>query len=94
MLNLKTTVDTLPCFIDDKNITLFTKHSVFSESEIRSRYEILMENYSKTVHIEALTMIDIVRKEIIPSVLSYQGQLADLENSKRALNSDLSSKLE
>ncbi|WP_304406275.1 glutamine synthetase III, partial [uncultured Clostridium sp.] len=73
LLNLKTTPDALPYFIHSKNVDLFTKHHVFSESELYSRYEILMENYYKTIHIEALTMIDMVKKYIIPSVLSYQG---------------------
>lgn len=94
LLNLKTTPDALPYFIHSKNIELFTKHHVFSESELYSRYEILMENYCKTIHIEALTMIDIVKKFIIPSVLSYQGEIAGIANSKKQLIPTLSCELE
>lgn len=94
LLNLKTTPDALPYFIHSKNIELFTKHHVFSESELYSRYEILMENYCKTIHIEALTMIDMVKKFIIPSVLSYQGEIAGIANSKKQLNPTLQCELE
>jgi glutamine synthetase len=94
LYNLRTTVDALPHFIDDKNINLFTKHHVFIESEIHSRYEILLENYIKTIHIEALTMIDMMKKEIIPSIFSYQGELADIANNKKALASSLSTQFE
>lgn len=94
LLNLKTTPDALPYFIHTKNIELFTKHHVFSESELYSRYEILMENYCKTIHIEALTMIDMVKKYIIPSVLSYQGEVAKIANSKKQLNPNLKCELE
>lgn len=84
LLNLKTTVDALPALISSKNIALFTKHHVFRESELRSRYEISIENYCKTIHIEALTMIDIVRKEIIPASISYQKELFDLMAQKKS----------
>ncbi len=94
LLNLKTTPDALPYFIHSKNIELFTKHHVFSESELYSRYEILMENYCKTIHIEALTMIDMVKKYIIPSVLSYQGEIAEIANSKKQLIPTLQCELE
>ena len=76
--NLKTTVDTLPVFISPKVVALFTKHQVLTESEINSRYEILLENYSKTIHIEALAMIDIVKKNIMPASIKYQNDLAQL----------------
>jgi glutamine synthetase len=94
LLNLKTTVDALPAFIDEKNIALFTKHHVYTEAEIYSRYEILMENYCKTIHIEALSLIDMVKKEIIPSVLSYQGELAEITTRKKTLMCDLNTQLE
>ena len=76
--NLKTTVDALPELISAKSVDLFTKHHVFSEGEIHSRCEILMENYCKTLHIEALTMADIVRGHIIPACIAYQSELAAL----------------
>lgn len=94
LLNLKTTPDALPYFVHSKNIELFTKHHVFSESELYSRYEILLENYCKTIHIEALTMIDMVKKDIIPSVLSYQGKIAEIANGKKQLNSNIQCELE
>ena len=94
LLNLKTTPDALPYFVHSKNIELFTKHHVFSESELYSRYEILLENYCKTIYIEALTMIDMVKKYIIPSVLSYQGKIAEIANGKKQLNSNIQCELE
>ncbi len=83
--NLKTTVDALPTFIHPKNIEVFTKHHVLTEAEMYSRYEIILKNYEKTIHIEALTMIDIVKKEIIPSSISYQNQLAELLERKKSI---------
>ena len=81
--NLKTTADALPAFISQKSLDLFTGHNVFSETEIRSRYEILLEDYCKTLHIEALTMIDIVKREIIPACISYQNELLPLLSGKQ-----------
>ena len=81
--NLKTTVDALPEFISQKSITLFTKHHVFYETEIHSRYEILMENYCKTIHIEALTMVDMVKSCVIPACVNYQRDLSELLSGKR-----------
>ena len=94
LLNLKTTPDALPYFIHSKNVELFTKHHVFSETELYSRYEILLENYCKTIHIEALTMIDMVKKNIIPSILKYQGDIAQIANSKKQLNPAIQCELE
>ena len=82
MLNLETTVDAIPCLISEKNIKLFTKHGVLSETELYSRYEILLENYCKVLSIEALTMIDMARKEIIPAVTSYIRQLSETAIAK------------
>jgi len=81
--NLKTTVDALPKYIDKKNIELFKKHHVFTEGEVHSRYEIMMEAYCKTLHIEALTMIDMVKGEIIPACMDYQRELIDLLRQKK-----------
>lgn len=83
--NLRTTVDALPAFISAKNIDVFTKHHVFTETEMHSRYEILMEGYCKTIHIEALTMVDIANEEIIPAVINYQNDLAKLLKRKKAV---------
>ena len=85
LLNLVSTVDALPQMIEQKNIDVFVKHKVYTESEIRSRYEILLENYSKAVNIEALTAIDMVRKEYIPAVTSYIARLTDTVLSKRSI---------
>ncbi len=82
--NLKTTVEALPAFVSAKSIEVFTKHHVFTETEIHSRYEILLESYCKTLHIEALTMADMVKKDIIPACISYQSELAQLLCSKKA----------
>ena len=68
LLNLRTTPDALPYFIKEENIRLFVEQGIFSEEEIRSRYEILMEEYTKTLHIEARTMADMASKEILPSI--------------------------
>jgi glutamine synthetase len=82
--NLKTTVEALPAFVAPKSIDVFTRHHVFTETEIHSRYEILLENYSKTLHIEALTMIDMVKKEIIPACITYQNEIVQLISNKKA----------
>lgn len=94
LLNLKSTVDALPYFISDKNVKLFTKHKIFTESEIHSRYEILMENYCKTIHIEALTMLDMVKKDILPAVCSYTKDLSDTAVSKKTFVPEISCELE
>lgn len=94
LLNLKSTVDALPYFVSEKNIELFTKHNIFSESEIHSRYEIMLEGYSKVIHIEALTMIDMVKRSIIPSVLNYLKDLSKTASLKKSINANLNCQLE
>ena len=89
LLNLETTVDALPYLLLPENLALFEKHRVFSQAELLSRYDIQLENYCKTIQIEALTMIDLVRKEILPAVLAYEKDLAELANSKRLLSEEL-----
>jgi Uncharacterized protein related to glutamine synthetase len=91
--NLKTTVDALPTFIAPKSIELFTKHHVLEETEMHSRYEIILEEYQKTLRIEALTLVDIVQKEIIPSSIEYQNKLAKLLVNKKAF-ADIDATLE
>ncbi len=90
LLNLKTTVDALPHFIADKNVKLFTKYGVFTEGEVHSRYEILMEGYQKTIHIEALTFIDLVKKEVLASSFSFQKELLEITANKKAFGVDTS----
>ena len=83
LLNLRKTPDALKCFNDKKNIDLFAKHSIFTENEILSRQEIQYENYTKVINIEALTMSDIIRKDILPAVSLYQKELAETIHSKK-----------
>ena len=89
LLNLPTTVDALPRYLDQKNVQLFTSHKIYTEAEMEARYETILEEYSKTLNIEALTMSSMVRKDILPSVSSYIASLADAVNSKRAVCADL-----
>ena len=106
LLNLRTTPDALPLYGLKKNVELFERHEVLSESEIHSRTEILLENYSNIVHIEALTALDMARKEITPAIIKYENLLlselrlkesagafsARLENSVLKRVSELSEK--
>ena len=86
--NHKTTVDALPAFINQGEV--FIKHQVFTDTEIASRYEIILEGYCRTIQIEALTMLEIVKGQIIPACISYQNELAELINQKsKNFNSDL-----
>ncbi len=94
LLNLQSTVDALPLYNQTKNVELFEKHKVLSGSEIHSRMEILLENYSNIVHIEALTAIDIARKHIIPSVLAYQTFLLKSHDLKEKCGVKFSRKME
>ena len=75
LYNLKSTPDALPAFIAKKNIDLFTSHHIFTDTEIYSRYEILLENYSKTLHIEAKTLRDMVECQFLPALMKYTDQL-------------------
>ncbi len=84
LLNLKSTPDCLLYSLHEKNIKLFTKHKVYTETEMRSRYEILSENYSKVINIEALTMLDMAKKDILPSVSLYAHELSDTIVAKKA----------
>lgn len=86
--NLPTTPDALAHLLDSRNIELFTKHKVFSEAEMRARYEINLENYVKTVNIEALTMIDMARRDIYPAVSDFSANIADNIASRRKVCPD------
>ena len=85
LLNLRTTPDAVPCLLEKKNIALLTGHHVMSEAELRSRYEITLDNYCKTVHIEARTMVDMARRQILPAVEAYTAQLASAVAAKQAV---------
>lgn len=86
LLNLKSLPDAVAHFIDKKNIDLFVKNKICSEEEIRARYEIELESYSKQINIEALTMIDMAKKNILPAVSSYVRELTDTALAKKALS--------
>ena len=94
LLNLKTTVDALPTFLAPKNVELFTKHKIFTEKEMESRYEILLETYSKVINIEGLTMVDMAKKQILPAVNSYIGDLASTAKKKLSVTEGLSCRME
>ena len=86
LLNLRTTPDALQMVLVPENMEMLQRHKIFSEAEIRSRYEITMENYVRTVRIEALTMADMARKEILPAVLRFTGDLASgISEKKKAV---------
>lgn len=86
LLNLKSLPEAVAHFIDKKNIDLFVKNKICSEEEIRARYEIELESYSKQINIEALTMIDMAKKNILPAVSSYVRELTDTALAKKALS--------
>ena len=85
LLNLKTTADALPCFIKEKSRKLFEKYGVFTEAEIYSRYQIMLESYATTVDIEALTITDMVKRNILPAAEAYQNELCDIILKKRSI---------
>ena len=85
LLNLKTTVDAVPHYIDQKNIDLFVSNNIYIEVEMHARYEILLEEYSKVLNIEALTTVDMTRKQILPAVTKFMKDLSDTIISKKAV---------
>ena len=94
LLNLRTTPDALQMAVHPSNIEMLTRHKIYSEAEVRSRYEISMENYVRTVRIEALTMVDMARKEILPAVIRYTGDLSAALKAKKAAMPDLECRYE
>ena len=88
--NLRTTPDCMPCILEKKNVEMLTGLRVYSEAELESRYEILLENYCKAVTIEAHTMVEMAEKEIIPAVESYIEALSSTAAAKKALSEDIS----
>ena len=84
LLNLKTTPDALPYLTAEKNVKLFEEHKVFTKAEIEARQEIFYENYCKTINIEALTMIDMVNKDILPAISKYVGKLSKTAATKKS----------
>ena len=88
LLNLKTTPDALAHMLDEKNVKLFTSHKVLTETELKARHEVRLENYCKVVNIEALTMLDMARKDILHAMSSYSAELASDAAAKTALLGD------
>lgn len=89
LLNLRSTPDCVPYYLCEKNVALFTQHRVYSPAEINARYEIKLDNYCKVLHIEALTMLDMVWKDILPAVSAYSKKLASTALTKKALSADI-----
>ena len=84
LMNLKTTPDALPYYVAEKNLALFKKQGVFTETEARARYEIALENYCKVIHIEALTALQMLKTDILPAISGYQKDVADILKAKDA----------
>ena len=89
LLNLPTTADALPYLVRRENIDLFTRHRVYTEKELRSRHDILLESYCKIIAIEALTMCDMAGKDIIPAVNSYIAKLAQTASALKSVNAPI-----
>ena len=94
LLNLRSLPEALSHFMEEKNISLFVKHSICTEQELRARYEIDLETYSKQLNIEALTMADMANKEITPAVTAYVRELTDAALAKKALSESIPVKVE
>ena len=88
LADLKALPDAMPHFIEDKSIELFTKHSIFTKEEILSRYEILLENYAKTIHIESLTLQEMVRKDFTAGLVRYMKDITNEALKKKELLPD------
>ena len=84
LLNFKSAADAFPHYVDQKNLDLFAKHNVYTSAEIHSRMETQLEEYNKILHIEAMTMSDMVREEITPACIAFENELAGTVNAKKA----------
>lgn len=94
LLNFKSSAEALPHYTDEKNIKLFEKHGVYTKLELESRKEILLEKYCQTINIEALTMLEMVKKDIIPAICNYSKDLTQGALAKKNLSSDIDVSLE
>jgi len=94
LLNLKTTPDAMPKLLDEKNVKMLTAHKIFTEAELKSRCEIMLENYNKTVNIEGLTMVDMVRKDYLPAIEEYLYTLSRAVESIKNISSNVKCKYE
>ena len=89
LMNLRTTPDAVPHILDKKNVEMLTSHGVFTEAEIKSRYEITLDNYCKTVVIEANTMVDMAKTQIIPAIENYVAKIAQTAVAKKSLDASI-----
>ena len=89
LMNLRTTPDAVPHILDKKNVEMLTSHGVFTEAEIKSRYEITLDNYCKTVVIEANTMVDMAKTQIIPAIENYVAKIAETAVAKKSLDASI-----
>ena len=94
LLNYRTTPDCMPHLLDQKNVDMLTGHKVFSEAELKSRCEIMLDNYCKTVLIEANTMVDMAKTDILPAVEAYAYEVARTAAAKRAVDENLACRYE
>lgn len=94
LLNLHSTVDALPCFIEEKNLALFEEFAVLDHAEVESRYEVKLEHYSKIINIEALTMLNMARQMYLPAVSGFSADIAATISSKKAVNEAISCRAE
>lgn len=94
LLNLKSSADALPHYTDEKNVKLFEKHGVYTRLELESRKEILLEKYAQTINIEAQTMLEMIKKDIIPAVCRYSKDLTESALAKKSLSADIDTSLE
>ncbi|MCR5543249.1 MAG: glutamine synthetase III [Eubacterium sp.] len=92
--NLRTTADAMPHLLDEKNMQMLITHKVFTESELHSRCEIMLENYIKTVNIEGLTMVDMVRKNYLPAIENYLYRLSETIYRMRQVSDNVKCKYE
>ncbi len=88
LLNLPSTVDALPLLKTEENVALFERHGVFNRAEIDSRVDIILENYAKTIHIEALTLIDMMNRDVIPAITAYTSSMCEAVNNKQIIGVD------
>ena len=94
LTNLPTTVDALPHYTDAKNLKLFADHKIYTEIEMQSRQDIILETYSKTINIEALTASDMVKRDILPAVSAYVSELSNGVLTKKSISEDIPCKAE
>jgi len=94
LLNLPSTVDALPLLKTEENVALFERHGVFNRAEIDSRVDIILENYAKIIHIEALTLIDMMGRDVIPAITSYTSSMCEAANNKKIIGVDNSVEME